>query len=234
MGALLIFFVVTSMSALGGLSGLKTAGGSSVKARAFIKQSIISAAVPSAEAVEVRLREPEQLPTAGFGVEGLSPKHYLLTELNVITYYMALLLVPLHQNIDYDFPISKSLLSSPTVSDGTRLIYRIPPPVVSLLIIIAILTAAFYLLKRSVLSGAGNKEAATDGEVSRGERGRIASYFILWFFIILSPTSSFVPIIDVIFEHRLYLASLGFFVIIVLFIDWISLCIFGDREFHGA
>ncbi|HKZ46769.1 MAG TPA: hypothetical protein VJ202_05240, partial [Thermodesulfobacteriota bacterium] len=43
--------------------------------------------------------------------------------------------------------------------------------------------------------------------------------FILWFFIILSPTSSFVPIIDVMFEHRLYLASVGFFVLVSLAFD---------------
>ena len=43
---------------------------------------------------------------------------------------------------------------------------------------------------------------------------------MFWFFIILAPTSSFVPIIDVIFEHRLYLASLGFFVIFAVCFDW--------------
>jgi hypothetical protein len=32
---------------------------------------------------------------------------------------------------------------------------------------------------------------------------------------------------DVIFEHRLYLASLGFFVVAVLFVDWLSFLIFG-------
>jgi protein O-mannosyl-transferase len=33
-----------------------------------------------------------------------------------------------------------------------------------------------------------------------------------WFYITLSPTQSFVPILDVIFEHRLYLPSIGFFI----------------------
>jgi Flp pilus assembly protein TadD len=38
----------------------------------------------------------------------------------------------------------------------------------------------------------------------------IVSFGILWFFITLSPTSSFVPVVDVIFEHRVYLPSVGF------------------------
>ncbi len=33
-----------------------------------------------------------------------------------------------------------------------------------------------------------------------------------WFYITLSPTQSFVPILDIIFEHRVYLPSIGFFI----------------------
>jgi protein O-mannosyl-transferase len=40
-------------------------------------------------------------------------------------------------------------------------------------------------------------------------RAPIFSFSILWFFITLSPTSSIVPIVDVIFEHRLYLPLAG-------------------------
>jgi tetratricopeptide (TPR) repeat protein len=41
---------------------------------------------------------------------------------------------------------------------------------------------------------------------------RLAAFGILWFFITLSVESSIIPIIDVIFEHRLYLPSIGFFI----------------------
>ncbi|WKZ31659.1 MAG: tetratricopeptide repeat protein [Thermodesulfobacteriota bacterium] len=44
-------------------------------------------------------------------------------------------------------------------------------------------------------------------------RRRAASFFILWFFIVLAPTSSIIPIVDPIFEHRVYLASAGLFFI---------------------
>lgn len=42
---------------------------------------------------------------------------------------------------------------------------------------------------------------------------------ILWFFIFLSVESSIIPIQDVIFEHRLYLPSIGFFLAIVSIIS---------------
>ncbi|HYA87349.1 MAG TPA: glycosyltransferase family 39 protein [Nitrospirota bacterium] len=40
-----------------------------------------------------------------------------------------------------------------------------------------------------------------------------------WFYITLSPTQSFVPILDVIFEHRLYLPSIGFFIVFILLFE---------------
>lgn len=57
---------------------------------------------------------------------------------------------------------------------------------------------------------------------------RAASFFILWFFIILAPTSSIIPIADPIFEHRVYLASVGAFFI---FSDalWAGLSRAGNR-----
>jgi protein O-mannosyl-transferase len=41
-------------------------------------------------------------------------------------------------------------------------------------------------------------------------RNRILSFAIAWFFITLAPESSFIPIKDVMFEHRLYLPMAGF------------------------
>ncbi len=80
--------------------------------------------------------------------------------------------------------------------------YPIPPPVVSLILLLGAAGAGFYLYLRSLKAGPGP--------------GRVISFFIFWFFIILSPTSSFFPIKDVIYEHRVYLSSLGFFVIFVV------------------
>lgn len=56
------------------------------------------------------------------------------------------------------------------------------------------------------------------------KKQRIISFGILWFFLTLSIESSIIPIYDVIFEHRTYLPSFGFFIAIgsiaaVLFLD---------------
>jgi tetratricopeptide (TPR) repeat protein len=46
------------------------------------------------------------------------------------------------------------------------------------------------------------------------KRYRIISFGIFWFFLTLSVESGFIPINDVIYEHRTYLPSFGFFLII--------------------
>ncbi|MDP2277338.1 MAG: hypothetical protein Q8K51_03855 [Nitrospirota bacterium] len=53
-------------------------------------------------------------------------------------------------------------------------------------------------------------------------RARLASFGIIWFFVTLSVTSSFIVIFDVIFEHRLYLPSIGFAIVMAFMISRIS------------
>jgi tetratricopeptide (TPR) repeat protein len=50
-------------------------------------------------------------------------------------------------------------------------------------------------------------------------RAPVFSFSIFWFFITLAPTSSVVSIIDVIFEHRLYLPLVGVSISFPLFVD---------------
>jgi Flp pilus assembly protein TadD len=45
---------------------------------------------------------------------------------------------------------------------------------------------------------------------------RVASFGLFWFFIVLATTSSLVPLPDILVEHRVYLASWGIFVAVVL------------------
>jgi len=47
-------------------------------------------------------------------------------------------------------------------------------------------------------------------------RNRLVTFLVLWWYITLSPSSSFIPIIDVIFEHRVYLPSVGFFFLFMI------------------
>lgn len=108
---------------------------------------------------------------------------YLFTQFPVIATYIRLLFLPVNQNLDYDFPIYRSLASAPVL--------------LSLLLILALFACALFLLRQS----------------SRGDRAlRLISFGILWFFITLSVESSVIPIVDVIYEHRVYLPSVGAFI----------------------
>jgi tetratricopeptide (TPR) repeat protein len=107
---------------------------------------------------------------------------YLVTEFTVIVTYLRLLFFPANQNLDYDYPLFESFFT--------------PEVVFSFLFLALILGTGAYLLYRDrQLHGAG----------------RLTAFGIFWFFITLSVESSIIPIADVIFEHRLYLPSVGFF-----------------------
>jgi Tfp pilus assembly protein PilF len=45
----------------------------------------------------------------------ISAKEYLLTQFNVIVTYLRLFILPIHQNLDYDYPVSSSLLEINTL-----------------------------------------------------------------------------------------------------------------------
>jgi hypothetical protein len=47
--------------------------------------------------------------------KSISPAHYLLTQFRVVLTYIRLIFLPLNQNFDYDYPISKSLLEWPVL-----------------------------------------------------------------------------------------------------------------------
>ncbi|MBW1742199.1 MAG: tetratricopeptide repeat protein [Deltaproteobacteria bacterium] len=99
---------------------------------------------------------------------------YVLTQTRVIATYLRLLVWPTGQNLDYDFPLSESLLE--------------PEVMGSILLIMSVVTLGILVRRSSPLIAFG----------------------IIWFFVTLSPTSSIVPLPDVIFEHRLYLPLVGF------------------------
>jgi Tfp pilus assembly protein PilF len=109
---------------------------------------------------------------------------YLATQFRVVTTYTRLLLLPVNQNLDYDYPVSGAFFS--------------PSVFLSFLFLLGLLLAAIFLYIRS--------SRGTDRLL------RLPSFGILWFFITLSVESSVVPIPDVIFEHRVYLPSVGAFI----------------------
>jgi tetratricopeptide (TPR) repeat protein len=122
----------------------------------------------------LRVKQIEDLVT-------LSPHSYLVTQFRVIVTYIRLLLLPVHQNLDYDYPLSHSLFE--------------PGVFFSFIFLLSVFSLAIYIFTRSRKSG--NVYAL------------LTAFGFFWFFITLSVESSIIPIGDVINEHRIYLPSIG-------------------------
>ncbi len=118
---------------------------------------------------------------------GITKSSYLYTSFNVIWTYIRLLFLPINQNIDYDYPIAKTLFEFPTL--------------LSLAGHLAVVAAAFWLY--------------------RAKKWTLVPFGIAWFYIGLSPVQSIVPTADMVFEHRLYMPSIGFFLAFVTVFDMI-------------
>ena len=145
----------------------------------------------------------ESLPTAGGlpQTEADIPRlDYLLTQFRVLVTYLRLLVLPINQNLDYDYPIFSTFFT--------------PPVSLSFLLLVVILALAIYLLRRSrsldlqVLDYKPKAQAVANPQAAAPEL-RLIAFGIFWFFLTLAVESSFIPIADVIFEHRLYLPSIG-------------------------
>jgi len=132
---------------------------------------------------------------AGVTEEGVKiPKDvYFKPQMRVIITYLRLLFYPVNQRLVYDYPEYRSFLS--------------PPVYISMFLHVLSVSSAIVtiMLSRKIPS----------------KRGRVyervfilASFGILWFYLALSVESTIIPIPHLIFEHRLYLPSVGFFIFI--------------------
>lgn len=107
----------------------------------------------------------------------ISMKEYFLTQFSVILTYIRLLIFPVGQNLDYDYPIATAFFQMRTLLSFSALLL--------------FFAAGVLLFKKYCLIAFG----------------------IFWFFLTLSVESSIIPISqNVIFEHRTYLPSVGFFI----------------------
>ena len=122
----------------------------------------------------------------------ISRTDYLMTQFRVIVTYLRLLVLPLNQSLDYSYTIYHSF-SNPHVF-------------LSFLFLLVIFCYGVYLLCRS-----RNSDSSL----------RLIAFGIFWFFITISVESSIIPIKDVIFEHRLYLPSIGFFITSVSSLEYL-------------
>ena len=138
--------------------------------------------------------------------EGGAPPRltYLLTQFPVIVSYLRLFFFPAGQNLDHDVPLRNSLLDLPVL--------------LSLIVLVAVATA-----------GIGLWRAARRAEGGMPPLLAIPAFGIGWFFITLLVESSVIPIRDVMFEHRLYLPSVG----LVLGLSaalWVCVCRYDLRR----
>lgn len=115
---------------------------------------------------------------------------YFLTQTRVVVTYLRLLCLPYGQNLVHDSPLYTTLFSAPVAA--------------SLALHIFLLATAAVLFRWS-----GQNLLA--GDRFRGVFQRLASLGIFWFYGAMAVESSVLPIRDVIFEHRIYLPSVGFF-----------------------
>jgi len=118
---------------------------------------------------------------------------YLFTQFRVIITYLRLMFFPVHQALEYDYPTYASLFD--------------PPVWISLTVLLIMAVSGTYLLFRSV----------SDENMDRSVKGllRLTSFGIFFFFVSLSVESFLISITHVIFEHRMYLPSIGVLIAVV-------------------
>jgi tetratricopeptide (TPR) repeat protein len=128
--------------------------------------------------------------------DSISRTTYFITQLTVITRYLRLLILPINQQILYDYPLHHSLLDVDVL--------------LSSLLLGSLLALSGWFCFRSGTST--YRSQAPWARISPSRRMlRIAGFGGIWFFLTLSVESSVIAIRDVIFEHRLYLPSVGIF-----------------------
>ena len=111
---------------------------------------------------------------------------YLLTQFTVVARYLGLVVFPAGQTLDHDLPV-RSTLADPAVLGAAGAARR---------------------AGRSRAAAALGCVAAANAK-PLDPAVRLAALGIGWFFLALSVESSFIPIVDVMFEHRVYLPMAG-------------------------
>ncbi|MBI5236330.1 MAG: tetratricopeptide repeat protein [Deltaproteobacteria bacterium] len=145
-------------------------------------------------------------------LQGLSSYDYLITQFSVIVTYLRLLVWPSGLRLLYEYPHYTSFFN-----------YEVLLPFIFLA---ALFASGVYLLitsrrrltflerkvsQRTLIGNSLPYLTITPRRPKPNATGLVVGFGILWFFITISVESSIVPIKDVIFEHRVYLPSVGFF-----------------------
>ena len=135
--------------------------------------------------------------------QAVSRSDYLCTQFRVIVTYLRMLILPVDQSIDHDYPLHPHFLAPE--------------------VLLSFLFLAFLFGLGVYLAGRGQYWSRVPGPESRitAHGSRIIGFGLLWFFITLAVESSVIPIPDVMNEHRLYLPSVGFFLALATVAWWL-------------
>jgi len=119
-----------------------------------------------------------------------SRRTYALTQTRVVATYLRLLCLPFGQSLFYDVRPYTTPFSLPVIAS-------------------LVLHSSLIMLATLLYRASGRR--LISGEHLQGALQRLAALGIAWFYIAMLVESSIFPIQDVIFEHRIYLPSVGFF-----------------------
>ena len=133
---------------------------------------------------------------------GYPPYHYALTQLSVVLTYLRLLLCPRGLNVDWDYPLTTSLLDTPAFE--------------SALLIVGILGGLVYGYRRR----------------GQEVRHALLCYAVLWFFMTVAMDSSLIPLPDLLAEHRSYLPSMGILCALACGADLLRTALRDQRRFR--
>jgi hypothetical protein len=120
----------------------------------------------------------------GYKTRDFTLMERVLTQFRVVLYYLTLLIYPhpSRLNLDYDFPISRTVLDPPTT-------------LIAIVVVLGLVGYSLWVAKKRPL----------------------LSFCILWYFGNLVIESSIFPL-EMVFEHRLYLPSIGPFLLFGLLV----------------
>lgn len=123
-----------------------------------------------------------ELLVEGYKIRDFTLGERVLTQFRVVLYYLTLLAYPhpSRLNLDYDFPVSKTMIDPITT-------------LISILVVAGLIGYSVWVAKKNSL----------------------LSFCILWYFGNLVIESSIFPL-EMVYEHRLYLPSVGPFVLFSL------------------
>jgi len=125
----------------------------------------------------------------------LSSSTWFLTQTSVVPFeYFRKILFPFNLNLDIDFPILKNWLNPKNW--------------------LGLFSMALFIIIWIRISIGIEKKTAWEIEK------RCAGFGFAWIFLTLLPTSSFIPLLDPVIEHRTYLPLVGFTLVVASIFSW--------------